>query len=150
VIKPIALDSGPLGALVHPRRNIDIATWLDGVLAAGVVVYLPEIIDYEVRRGLLAAHMTRSVRRLDQLKEALTYLPLTTATMLEAASLWAQARQRGQSVADPKELDGDVILAAQAQQVGAMVATENVGHLALFVEVKSWRAIVVDAEESQS
>jgi len=120
------------------------------VLAAGVVVYLPEIIDYEVRRGLLAAHMTRSVRRLDQLKEALTYLPLTTATMLEAASLWAQARQRGQSVADPKELDGDVILAAQAQQVGAMVATENVGHLALFVEAKSWRAIVVDAEESQS
>jgi hypothetical protein len=56
VIKPIALDSGPLGALAHPRRNIDIAAWLDGVLAAGVVVYLPEIIDYEVRRGLLAAH----------------------------------------------------------------------------------------------
>jgi hypothetical protein len=65
VIKPIALDSGPLGALAQPRRNIDIAAWLDGMLAAGVVVYLPEIIDYEVRRGLLAAHMTRSVRRLD-------------------------------------------------------------------------------------
>ena len=129
MIKPIVLDSGPLGALAHPRRNTDIAAWLDGVLAAGVVVYLPEIIDYDVRRGLLAAHMTRSVRRLDQLKEVLTYLPLTTATMLEAASLWAQARQRGQSVADPKELDGDVILAAQAQQVGAMVAIENVGHL---------------------
>ncbi len=149
MIKPVALDSGPLGALAHPRRNVDIAAWLDGILAAGIVVYLPEIIDYEVRRGLLAAHhMTRSVRRLDQLKEVLTYLPLTTATMLEAASLWAQARQRGQSVADPKELDGDVILAAQAQQVGAMVATENVGHLTLFVEAKSWRAIVVDAEES--
>jgi hypothetical protein len=47
-------------------------------------------------------------------------------------------------------LDGDVILAAQAQQVGAMVATENVAHLGLFVEAKSWRAIVVDATESQS
>ncbi len=77
----------------------------------------------------------------------LTYLPLTTTTMLEAAYLWAQARQHGQSVADPKELDGDVILAAQARQVGAMVATENVGHLALFVEAKSWRAIAVEEAE---
>lgn len=150
MIKLIALDSGPLGALAHPRRNIDIAAWLDRVLAAGGIVYLPEIIDYEVRRGLLAANMTRSVRRLDQLKAVLTYLPLTTTTMLEAAHLWAQARQRGQSVADPKELDGDVILAAQARQVGAMVATENVGHLALFVEAKSWRAIAVEEAEPQS
>jgi len=71
--------------------------------------------------------MTRSVRRLDQLKAVLTYLPLTTPMMLEAAHLWAQARQRGQSVADPKELDGDVILAAQARQVGAMVATGKCG-----------------------
>jgi predicted nucleic acid-binding protein len=139
-----------LGALAHPRRNTDIAAWLDRVLAAGGVVYLPEIIDYEVRRGLLAANMTRSVRRLDQLKAVLTYLPLTTTTMLEAAHLWAQARQRGQSAADPKELDGDVILAAQARQVGAIVATENVGHLALFVEAKSWRAIAVEEVEPQS
>jgi len=48
VIKPIALDSGPLGALAHPRRNIDIAAWLDGVLAAGVVVYLPEACSYAI------------------------------------------------------------------------------------------------------
>ena len=72
MIKPVALDSGPLGALAHPRRNTDIAAWLDRVLAAGGIVYLPEIIDYEVRRGLLAANMTRSVRRLDQLKAVLT------------------------------------------------------------------------------
>jgi len=43
--------------------------------------------------------------------------------------------------ADPKELDGDVILAAQALQVGGAIVTENVGHLAQFVEAKSWREI---------
>ena len=150
MINAIALDSGPLGALAHPRRNIPIATWLDGMLEAGVVVYHPEIIDYEIRRGLLAANMTRSFRRLDQFKDVLTYLPLTTATMLDAATLWAQARQRGRSVADPKELDGDVILAAQARQVGAIVATENVGHLSLFVEAKSWREISLEDEATQS
>jgi predicted nucleic acid-binding protein len=143
VISGIALDSGPLGELAHPRRNTQITAWIDTMLAAGVTIYLPEIIDYEVRRGLLAANMTRSVRRLDQLKTVLTYLPLTTDVMLEAAMLWAQARQHGQSVADPKELDGDVILAAQARQVGAIVATENVGHLAVFVQARSWRAITL-------
>jgi hypothetical protein len=68
VISGIALDSGPLGELAHPRSNIEITTWIDTMLAVGVIIYLPEIIDYEVRRGLLAANMTRSVRRLDQLK----------------------------------------------------------------------------------
>lgn len=147
MINAIALDSGPLGELAHPRRNIEITAWIDTMLAAGVSIYLPEIIDYEVRRGLLAANLTRSVRRLDQLKAVLTYLPLSTETMLEAAQLWAHARQRGQSVADPKELDGDVILAAQARQVEAIVATENVGHLAIFVQAQSWRTITIDEEQ---
>lgn len=102
MISGIALDSGPLGELAHPRSNSQLAVWIDTMLAAGVIIYLPEIIDYEVRRGLLAANMMRSVRRLDQLKAVLTYLPLTTETMLDAAQLWASARQRGQAVADPK------------------------------------------------
>ncbi len=46
---------------------------------------------------------------------------------------------KGQSVADPKELDGDVILAAQARHAGAVVITENLGHLARFVEFYDWR-----------
>ncbi|HLH22492.1 MAG TPA: hypothetical protein VK066_08205 [Chloroflexota bacterium] len=71
----------------------------------------------------------------------MTYLPLTTATMQRAAELWAAARRRGMPTADPKELDGDVILAAQALQVGGAIVTENVGHLAQFVEAKSWREI---------
>jgi predicted nucleic acid-binding protein len=83
------------------------------------------------------------VQRLDQLKAALTYLPLTTTTMLRAAELWADARRRGTPTADPKELDGDVILAAQALQVGGLVVTENVGHLARFVEAKGWREIAI-------
>ncbi|MFI5352420.1 MAG: type II toxin-antitoxin system VapC family toxin [Candidatus Binatales bacterium] len=61
--------------------------------------------------------------------------------MLRAAELWAQARNRGTPTADPKELDGDVILAAQAEQVGAIVVTDNVGHLARFVKARNWREI---------
>jgi len=48
--------------------------------------------------------------------------------------------------ADPKELDGDVILAAQALLVsesgeGVVIATTNVGHLSGFVDDRHWRDI---------
>jgi predicted nucleic acid-binding protein len=141
VISTVILDSGPLGRIAHPRPNPEIAEWLSGLLTSGVVVLLSEITDYEVRRNLLLEGLTRSVERLDQLKETLPYMPLTTQVMLRAAALWADARRRGQPTADLRELDGDVILAAQAEQAGAIVATENIGHLSRFVDARDWRDI---------
>jgi predicted nucleic acid-binding protein len=61
--------------------------------------------------------------------------------MLKAAELWADARRSGHPTADPKELDCDVIIAAQALESGAVVATENVGHLSRFVTSSDWRLI---------
>ena len=61
--------------------------------------------------------------------------------MTKAAELWAESRRLGRPTADPKELDGDVILAAQALAADAVVATENVGHLSRFVLAKHWTAI---------
>lgn len=43
--------------------------------------------------------------------------------------------------ADPKALDCDVILAAQAVEVTGIVATDNIGHLSRFLIAKSWRDI---------
>jgi len=140
---PLLLDSGPLGRIAHPRANRELTTWLDAVLAADLTVVVPEIADYEVRRSLLLEGLVASVRRLDSLKLVLTYLPLTTQAMLKAAELWAESRRRGQPTADPKELDGDVILAAQALEVGGIVVTENVGHLTRFVDARRWRDIRV-------
>ena len=139
--KAVILDAGPLGMIAHPRATPEIARWLERLLHSGAIVVLPEIADYEVRRSFLLEELTKSLERLDQLKSKLTYLPLNTKAMLRAAELWAEARNRGRPTADPKELDGDVILAAQAEQAGAIVATENLGHLSLFVEAASWRDI---------
>jgi len=61
--------------------------------------------------------------------------------MRRAAELWAQARNRGTPTAPPEALDADVILAAQAERAGAIVATENVGHLARYVTARHWRDI---------
>jgi predicted nucleic acid-binding protein len=116
-------------------------------MANGVIVAIPEIADYEVRRGLILAGSTEGIRRLEELHEELTfYFPISTDAMRRAAELWADARRRGGATADDKEIDADVILAAQAMSFAGLtdrltVATYNERHLARYVDTHHWRDI---------
>jgi len=141
------LDSGIVGLLTR-RKGIaavdECRKWQAHLLAQGARLVLPEIVDYEVRRELVRIDAAASIARLDGLALTLEYLPLTTAAMRLASVLWGQARQQGLPTADPKELDGDVILAAQALLLGTaevVVATTNVGHLSRFVAARQWQDI---------
>lgn len=138
---------GPLGQLAHPSRaSEDIAAWATSRTAAGDVLVVPEIADYEVRRELLRASLSLSVTLLDELNRTLEYLPIGTVDMRTAARLWADARQRGLPTADDRALDGDVILAAQTLGIvdagrDAIVATTNPSHLERYVEARKWDQI---------
>jgi len=137
--------------VTNPQGNAETrrcTEWLAGLLRAGVSVKLPEIADYELRRELLRANLQQGIRRLDHLKSALGYVPLTTEAVLTAAEFWARARNMGRPTADDKALDVDMILSGQAALIRAadtetIVATTNVGHLALFCEARLWRDIWV-------
>jgi predicted nucleic acid-binding protein len=134
--RTVVLDSAPLGLLTAPPRRQEAracSRWLAGLIAAGARVIVPEITDYELRRELLRAGKTTSLRRLDALAQATEYCPITTAAMRRAAELWAQARQHGQPTAADNTIDVDMILAAQALTLGSenlLIATTNVGPLA--------------------
>jgi predicted nucleic acid-binding protein len=141
VARNVVLDSGPLGRIAHPRPHPDIAAWVRKLAGGGTRVIIPEIADYELRRNLLLEGLNESLRRLDELKRSLTYLPLSTKTMALAAEFWAEVRRRGKPTAPPEALDVDAILAAQAYGVRGVIATENVGHLSLFVEARHWKEI---------
>ena len=139
--KVVLLDTGPLGRLAHPRPKADILAWSADLIAAGDTLIVPEVADYELRRNLILVALHASIAELDRLKVALVNAPITTPIMLKAADLWADARRSGHPTADPRELDCDVILAAQALEAGAIVATENVGHLSRYVSAQDWRLI---------
>lgn len=141
----VLLDAGPLGMASHPRPADEILAWLARLLAGGVEVMVPEIADYEVRRELLRAGLIKSVRRLDDLKSSLGFLPITTEAMLTAAEFWANARRRGRPTAHERTLDADVILAGQAATFfgkEVVVATGNRRHLARFTPAEYWQDIV--------
>ena len=142
----IVLDSAPLSLLEHPAARSDVVAWVARVLGEGHRLVIPEIADYEVRRKLLHLGRTASVARLDLLAQRYDYLALDTITMQMAAAFWACLRAAGQPTADPKELDGDVILAAQTQRLidaaqPALVATSNVGHLDRLVPAQLWHTL---------
>jgi hypothetical protein len=94
--------------------------WLDGLLARGVDIIVPEITDYKIRRELTRVGAAGSLRRLDALVTTgrLTYAPITTLAWRQAAVFWADARRRGLPTAAPEALDADVILAACAATIG--------------------------------
>ena len=144
------LDSGPLGDACRKPGNLDVERlriWCHQTNANGSIVAIPEIADYEVRRGLLWTGAIDGVRRLDLLRKELgLYIPISTDAMRKAAELWADARKKGNATADDKEIDADVILAAQAIIVRGLgdhvlVATYNSRHLSRYVEAHHWDAI---------
>ena len=138
----VLLDAGPLGMISHPRPVDEIAVWVAHLLGSGVEVLVPEIADYEVRRELRAGK-SKSVRRLDQLKVNLGYVPISTEAMVRAAGFWADARKRGRPTTHDLSLDADAILAGQAAVIEAdvVIATTNPRHLARFVPAEHWQDI---------
>ncbi len=145
----ILLDSSPLGLLSNPANTADviaITQWAAACYAGGDHLYIPEVIDYELRRELLRAGKTKGIAKLDSFKTAFRYLAITTVAMLRAAELWSQARRSGLPTSDPKKLDIDVILAAQAltlpvSPTNLIIATSNVTHISRFAPAALWTDI---------
>jgi predicted nucleic acid-binding protein len=121
-------------------------------------VIVPEIADYEVRRELIRRNSQRALANLDQLCTQLEYLPITTRGMRLAANLWAQARNAGLPTAAGHALDGDVVLAAQANslnvpvyrrdgQSGTLVAISSCGFV---VECQGVRTAIANSTPCQT
>jgi len=148
----VVLDATPLGLVTGSARQPEVQAinlWVDALLAGGHRLVVPAVADYEVRRELERLGRDRSLARLEAFYavDPDRYLPLTDPALRLAAKLWAQARNRGTPTADPKSLDCDVLIAAQALTLPAagaqlVVATSNVGHLAQFVPAALWTEIL--------
>jgi predicted nucleic acid-binding protein len=120
---------------------VEIREWFAALRDSKTVFFIPEIADYEVRRSFILENLNGSLASLDGLASLASYAPITTEDMRLAAMLWAQSRKTGRSIGDPKELNADVILAAQAIRLGAVIATDNIGHLDQFTPAKRWTEI---------
>ena len=149
--RTIILDTGPLGLLTNPARppkTLNALRWAFAMTQAGHRFLVPAIASYEVQRELERAGKVAGIAALDAWNGAVAgrYLPLTDSALRLAATFWARARNAGTPTADPKELDCDALIAAQALDLRLpiqdfMIATTNVGHLCLFAPADLWSNI---------
>ena len=93
---------------------------------------------------VLVQNLSKYIHELypkDQLLDSLPYLPLDKNCLKKACEFWAEMRIKGTPTADPKALDGDVILAAQATLIGGIVVTDNIKHLDRMVHSIKWEQL---------
>ncbi len=150
----VVLDTSPLGLLTQrPGHAAGDAckSWAADLNRFGCLFFVPEVADYELRRELLRHSNTAAVTRLEAFNANITgaYLPLVTSEVRLAAALWARVRNSGKTTAPPDALDGDALIAAQADTLdfaafgmaGMVVATANPGHLSVLTTAVLWSDI---------
>lgn len=147
----VLLDSYPLSLLSNPANRkecLDCRRWVNQLTNQNILVVVPGIVDYELRRKLIHVKKTKGLENLTKLRQSgLIYAPNTMEVMDKAAQLWAWAKNTGQSTANNDRLDADVILAAQAIVMMqdtcdyAVIATSNVKHLRRYTYAMFWSEI---------
>lgn len=145
----LLLDTNALIRLCHPKRHPEIKEWLQGWLAhaqrgGDVELLISAAADYEARRAYLwklekHPDERKALARLDQLGKSLGTCPISDEVLRRAAQFWSKARKGGYPTASERHIDWDVIIAAQATGLPAVVVTSNTGHLSRFgVDARDW------------
>lgn len=156
----VILDSGVLGLLASPIQDASeedeneiyqCTEWFYYLLSKGVYVVTSEISDYEVRREFIRIKSDGLVI-LDDLRNKIEFLPLTTQVMKKAAEFWADVRQNHVRTADDKNIDADMIISAQWSILSdespgrvVFIATKNMRHMKIFAKenAQEWMNIKI-------
>ena len=133
---PYLLDTNVLTQLL--KRAPQVVGRYRIALERGEPVYLSAVVYYEAKRGLLHVGATNQLRQLDEnFKDVLPWVNVSDAAWDRAAHLWADCRRQGR----PHDDDGDLLIAAQAIALGAVVVTRNTRDFAdLHVTIENWEA----------
>lgn len=148
----LLLDTNALIKLCHPLRHQEIEKWLQAWLARAQETGDHEVIisaaaDYEARRGYLwklekHPDEPKALARLDHFCDLLGVLPISEDMLKDAARFWSDARKGGYSTSPERDVDWDVLVAAQAKTLSAVVVTSNSRHIARYgVDARDWDKI---------
>lgn len=160
----LLLDTNLLLRACHPKTHPDVRAWLQAWLdyagrVDGVEIVVPAAADYEARRGYLSEvdrkdDERKALERLDELCGLLGVQQVSAVNFRDAAAMWAKARRAGKSTTGERDVDWDVLIAAQAKEmseqakgVRVVVVTKNTKHLKQHgAEAKDWHELPVPEE----
>ncbi len=117
------------------RRHPQVTARLTRAGEAGSILGLCDPVRYEVSRGLLKVDAARKLRFFrDEISPLMEHLALTTDDWHAASRLWAAMRNQGRQFSDV-----DLLIAALAQRLDAVVVTADADFTSLPVKREDWR-----------
>lgn len=117
------LDTNAISRILRKRDKEDlrVAQQLQKTLRENAVVLICRVVFYEIRRGLLWRGAHKQLRFFEALCSQFHWEDFERKTWENAAELWAHCMKAGQPHGD-----ADILIAAQARQLNAIVVTNNV------------------------
>ena len=155
------LDTNLLKRVCHPTAHPDVRAWLDAWLdyaqrAVEIEIIVSAVADYELRRGYLSEinrkeDERKALERLDHYCALLGVQQVSAKNFRDDATMWADARRKGKLTASDRDVDWDILIAAQAKEMSeqadgmrVVVVTDNAKHLlAHGAEAKDWHELPV-------
>jgi predicted nucleic acid-binding protein len=164
-MKRVALiDSGPLNEIVKPQPSVDVSRWLKFIDEKRIAIRVPEIIDYELRREIVLQCLIgtndsyKSLHKLNKYRQTKRFISINpSVTLTDACEIWAKLREKGQGTSDNKNIDVDVILAAQAISMKndfdeVIIVTGNLSDIQRFcyldIQVWDWKQALNDCKHN--
>jgi len=103
-----ALDANIISYMLQGDERIneqaDLAT------KSGHALIIPPIVDYEIRRGLLAKNYLKKLKKFEQLQQTIHVGEFSLSVWRKAAQIYATLSKQGKPIGN--KFDGDVFIAA--------------------------------------
>ncbi len=128
-ISRVILDTDILSAIL--RQNPVALQQAKHYLFAHNQLTFSIITRYEILRGLKAKGATKQIIAFDYFCNQNIILPITDETVVKAADIYADLRQRGAPIGD-----ADILIAASALIRGWAVVTNNEAHFQRIPELQ--------------
>lgn len=129
------LDTNAISDWLSPAPML-MESRVKEALRAGHLLIICQPIYYEVRRGLIARNYLRRLRLLhDSIVPLLEYQVLEDSDWIQAGDFWVEADRKGKKLSDI-----DLLLAALAHRLDAIIVSADADFDALPVKREDWRA----------
>ena len=134
-----ALDSNIVSYMLQDNEEINKQT--DSITKNGHALIIPAIVDYEIRRGLLAKNYLKKLRKFEQLEQVIKVGEFDLPVWRKAAEIYAALSRQGKPVGT--NFDGDIFIAAYCIINGYTLITCNKDHFTRIdgLQFENWNII---------
>ena len=119
-----ALDTNIVSYMLNDNEKIKRQT--ASIIKNGDVLIIPAVVDYEIRRGLLAKNYLKKLKKFEQLQQEIEIGEFDLSVWRKAAEIYAVLSKQGKPIGT--NFDGDIFIAAYCVVNGYTLITNNKDH----------------------